>query len=158
MSVTSVIRAAVPLDGAGSEGFSVEPPRRPAEARRRYGANGNVDLEERSGARFRARASRTKAVIGEANPAIRNGGHEVSHYCCNIFSGGAVSFIPYLVLLYVLLSENIIWLSFYLRRDWYESAETCSTHSTDPLRYTPIYTTYRSTSKTRTLLRCHPRE
>ena len=77
MSVMSVIRAAVQSDGAGSEGFSVDPPRRPAEARRRCGANGSIDLEERSEARFRVRASRTTA-FGEANPAVRNGGHEVS--------------------------------------------------------------------------------
>lgn len=69
--------AAVPLGGAGSEGFSVGSPRRPAEARRRFGADESDDLEERSEERFRARPSRT-AVYGEGNPATRKGSHEVS--------------------------------------------------------------------------------
>lgn len=95
MSVMSAGGAAVPLGGAGSEGFSVGSPRRPAEARRRFGADESDDLEERSEERFRARPLRA-AVYGEANPAIRKGSYEVSHYycfCCSNFAIGAVSLL-----------------------------------------------------------------
>ena len=71
------LSGAPPLDGAGSECFSADSPRRPVEARRRCGADGNGVLEERSEECFRAPPSRT-VVYEEANPATQKVHHVVS--------------------------------------------------------------------------------